>query len=120
MFDNIGRFNRIDLADKLLHKEHKLSYIFYNQLIVIIFIMLGLVLFYQSWMNLVKRQLTRFSLDALILLYVRVFRGEQQLRKAKRLLSDKPERLRSIGIIALISGAIAFYQAFNWYLKYLQ
>jgi hypothetical protein len=97
-----------------------MSYSAYNQLIFVIFMVLGLVLFYQSWINLAKKQLTSFSMDALILLYVRVFRGKEQLRRTKRLLSDEPQRLRILGVIAFISGTAAFYQAVNWYLRYLR
>jgi hypothetical protein len=97
-----------------------MAYQTYNQLIFGFFIILALVLFYQSWMNLVKKQLTRFSLDALILAYVRVIRGEQRLKRAQRLLAAEPQRLRSLGIIALLSGIAAVYQAIDWYIKFLK
>lgn len=97
-----------------------MNYETYNQLIFGIFIILALVLFYQSWMNLIKKQLTKFSLDALILAYVRVFRGEKELRRARNLVLNEPQRLRNLGLIALICGIIAVYQAIDWYVKYLR
>jgi hypothetical protein len=97
-----------------------MDYKTYNQLIFGIFTILALVLFYQSWMNLIKKQLTKFSLDALILAYVRVFRGEKELRRARNLVSNEPQRLRNLGLIALISGIIAVSQAIDWYVKYLR
>jgi hypothetical protein len=97
-----------------------MQYTTYNQFIFGMFILLALVLFYQSWMNLIRKQLTKFSLDALILFYVRLVRGEKQRRKTTRLLIDEPQRIRSLGIIALVAGVLALYQAIDWYLRYLR
>jgi len=97
-----------------------MDYKTYNQLIFGIFILLALILFYQSWMNLVKKQLTKFSLDALILAYLRILRGEKQLSRARKSVTNAPQRLRNLGVIALISGMIAVYQAIDWYVKYLR
>jgi hypothetical protein len=92
----------------------------FNQLVSGIFIILALILFYQSWMNLVKKRFTKFSLDALILAYVRIIRGEKQHQRVRKLLSDDPQRLRNLGVIALISGILAVYQAVDWYVKNLR
>ena len=97
-----------------------MDYQTYNQLIFGIFILLALILFYQSWMNLVKKQITRFSFDALVFAYIRAFRGKQELRRAKKLITAAPQSLRNLGIIALISGVMAVYQAIEWYVKYLR
>ncbi len=57
-----------------------MSFETFNQLWTGLFIVLALVLFYQSWMNLVQKRLTKISFDALILLYLRVFHGEKAVK----------------------------------------
>ncbi len=96
-----------------------MSYETFNWLSFWFFIALTFVLFYQSWLNLVKRQLTNFSLDALILLYVRVVRGKAAVAKAKKLLRKEPKRIRMLGIVALANAFVGVYVAIDLYIKYL-
>ena len=83
----------------------------------ILFLIIALVFFYQSWMNLVKKRLTKFSMDALVLWYLRVFRGKEAVDKANKLFSEEPSRMRTIGILALCSAFTAIYVALEHYLK---
>ena len=96
-----------------------MSYESYNWFVFWFFIALALALFYQSWLNLAKRQLTNFSMDALMFLYLRVKNGKAAVAKAKKLLRNKPKRIQTLGFIALASACAAVYVAVDWYLKYL-
>ncbi|HLO29557.1 MAG TPA: hypothetical protein VK249_10505 [Anaerolineales bacterium] len=97
-----------------------MDYETFNQLVFGFFIILALILFYQSYVNLIKKQLTKFCLDALLLAYLRVRQGEKSLKRAKKLLINEPNRLRTLGIFAFVGGIAAMYQAIAWYIKYLQ
>jgi hypothetical protein len=70
-------------------------------------------------MNLVQKRLTKISFDALVLLYLRILQGEKSIRKAKRLIATEPNRLRILGILALISGILLIYEAMDWYFEFL-
>src|SRR5215217_5276904 len=96
-----------------------MSYESYNGFVFWFFIALALVLFYQSWLNLAKRQLTNFSMDALVFLYLRVKSGKTAVTKAKNLLRKEPKRIQTLGFIALAGGFAAIYVAVDWYLKHL-
>jgi hypothetical protein len=96
-----------------------MSYDSYNWFVFWLFIVLALVLFYQAWMNLVRKQLTKFSIDAILLLYLRVKNGKAASSKAKNLLRKEPKRMQKLGFIAIASALAAIYIASNWYLKYL-
>ena len=96
-----------------------MNYETFNQLTFGLYVLLALVLFYQSWMNLIKKQLTKFSLDALILVYLRIRQGEKSLKRARKLLAIEPNRLRLLGIWALTSGLAFVYLAIELYIKYL-
>src|SRR5215212_5527691 len=96
-----------------------MSYDSYNRFVFLIFIALALALFYQSWLNLAKRQLTGFSMDALMFLYLRVKSGKAAVAKAKNLLRKEPKRIQTLGLIALAGAIAAIYVAVDWYLKHL-
>ena len=96
-----------------------MSYESYNWFVFWIFVALALALLYQSWLNLVKRRLTSFSMDALMFLYLRIVRGEGAVTKAKSLLRKEPKRLQTLGIIALLGAFAAVYVAVDWYLRFL-
>ncbi len=96
-----------------------MSYESYNEFVFWFFIVLALALFYQSWLNLGKRQLTSFSMDALVLLYLRVKSGKAGVAKAKNLLRKEPKRVQTLGFLALASAFAAIYVAADWYLKHL-
>jgi len=96
-----------------------MNYETFNHLTFGLYIAFALVLFYQSWMNLVKKQLTKFSLDALILVYLRIRQGEKSVKRARKLLANETNRLRLLGIWALISGVAFIYFAIDLYIKYL-
>jgi len=96
-----------------------MSYDSYNWFVFWLFIVLALVLFYQAWMNLVKKQLTNFSMDAILLLYLRLKNGKAASSKAKNLLRKEPKRMQRLGFIAIASAMAAIFVASDWYLKYL-
>ena len=60
-----------------------------------------LVFLCQSWINLVKRKTTTFSLDAIVLFLISVLGGKKRAKRA-RILSRDPVRIKRIGIMALI------------------
>jgi hypothetical protein len=92
----------------------------YDKFSVFFFVFLALVLFYQSWMNLAKKQLTNFSMDALVLLYLRVVRGKAAVENAKKLIYKEPSRLRFLGIAAFCCAITAMYVAVDNYQKYFR
>ena len=85
----------------------------FNQLSIWLYIILALILFYQSWMNIAKRQITKFSMDALVLLYIRTLKGKNALRKARDLLNREPNRLCTLGFFALCSALTFIYIAID-------
>ena len=97
-----------------------MDYTTFNQLTFVLYLILALVLLYQSWINLVKKRVTKFSLDAVILAYIRIRRGEESLDRAKRLLINEPNRLRVLGIWALISGIALMYMSIDSYAKFIR
>jgi hypothetical protein len=92
----------------------------FDKFSVYFFFFLALVLFYQSWMNLVEKRLSKFSIDALMFLYLRVFRGKEYSERAKGLLSKEPSRMRTLGIFSLCGAITAIYVAIDLYLKFVQ
>jgi hypothetical protein len=108
-----------DLDRTTIHKEFSVSYLTFNLVTFVFCLVLALVLLYQSWINLVKKRLTRFSLDAAILAYIRFSQGEKGVQKARRLFNSEPNRLRVLGIWALISGVLLMYLSVDSYLRFI-
>ena len=96
-----------------------MDYQTFNKLTFGLCIMFAFVLFYQSWMNIVKKQFTKFSMDALMLAYLKTRRGQKSVDRAKKMFITEPNRLRSLGIFALISGILLVYLSIDSYIKYL-
>jgi hypothetical protein len=92
----------------------------FDMLSVVLFVILAMILFYQSWMNLIKVQITKFSLDALLLLYLQIFRGKKSAKSSRELLSKDPHKLRMLGIFSLCGAITACYVAFDLYNKYIR
>jgi len=95
-----------------------MSYETFNQFSLWLYIVLALILFYQSWMNIVKRQITKVSMDALVLLYIRTLKGKNAYQRAKELLIREPNRIRMLGFFALCIGITFTYIAIDTYIKY--
>jgi len=96
-----------------------MDYQTYNWFSFYFFITLAIVMFYQTYINLAVKKVSGFGLDGLALLYIRLAKGLSAFRKAQKLLSKDPKRIRFFGFYALISALIAIYLAFDLYSKYL-
>jgi hypothetical protein len=92
----------------------------FDKFSVFVFCFIAFVFFYQSWMNLAKKQLTKFSMDALVLMYIQAVRGKSASEKAKKLLYQEPSKLRNLGIAALCCAVTAIYIAVDIYQKYVR
>ena len=94
-----------------------MAYETYHNVSLVIFILLAVLLFYQSWVNLARHQLTKFCFDALLLLYIRARFGEGASKKTKKLFVQDLSRLQTLGFSALIGGVVFIYKAIDIYLK---
>jgi hypothetical protein len=84
------------------------------------FVVLTAILFYQSWVNIVYKKLTKFSFDALMLFYLRVIRGKNFAINAMRLFEKEPNRIRTLGIYAFCGAIAGIYITIDWYFHYLR
>ena len=79
------------------------------------FILVAIMLFYQSYINIVKKQYSRLSMDTIMLVVLRLAIGESEVKKAKRDYS----KIQKIGFYALAGGILSIYYAFDWYIRYI-
>jgi hypothetical protein len=84
-----------------------------DQIFVGFYLVTALVFFYQGWKNIFKKQLTSFSLDALLLWYLRKTRGSETAAEAETNLSQDANRMRTLGIVAFCGALLAIYLALN-------
>jgi hypothetical protein len=92
----------------------------YNWFVVFFFILLSVIFFYQSWINLVKKQLTKFSWDTLIFVFLYFARGKNYSDKAKKTIITDPEKMKRLGTAALLRGAASIGMAIFWYINFLR
>lgn len=92
----------------------------FDWFVIWFFIISACILFYQGWMNIVHKNLTRFSFDALMLIYLRIFRGKTAVVNMKKIFTKEPKRIQTLGIFAVCGAFGAIYIALDWYLQYLR
>jgi len=93
--------------------------IVYDWIAFFILLFFTILLLYQSWVNLTKITLTNFSLDALMMLYLRLFRGKKIYERTKRLILQEPKRVKLIGVCTLLAALGGIYVTIEWFLEYL-
>jgi len=96
-----------------------MSYETFNWVSFYFFIALGLLLFFQTYINLVLKKITAFGIDGMTLLYIRALRGQSAVDRARKLLTKETKRIQFFGFAALISGFVSIYEAINLYNMYL-
>jgi hypothetical protein len=99
--------------------REEMSYETFNWVSFYFFIVLGLLLFFQTYINLVLKKITKFGIDEMALLYIRILRGKSVVDRARKLLSKEPKRIQLFGFVALISDFASIYEAIYWYGLYL-
>jgi hypothetical protein len=60
----------------------EISLVKYDWFVVCFFLILSCILFYQGWINLAKKEVTKFFLDAVVLAYLRIIRGKRYVANA--------------------------------------
>ncbi len=97
----------------------KINLLVYDWTAFFILLFFTILLLYQSWVNLIKITLTNFSLDALMMLYLRLFRGKKIYERYKELILKEPKRIKLIGFCTLLAALGGIYVTIDWFLEYL-
>jgi len=80
----------------------------------LVFVILLTVMFiYQSWTNLIKKELSKFSIDALVLFLATSFGGRKYSERARRLSRD-PKRILFFGIYGILGALGGIYGIMTW------
>jgi len=86
-------------------------------LFLAIYILLTLVFIFQAYINFARKELSKFSYDALSLFFATAFGGKQSRQRA-RVLSKDPKRIRRFGVFALLGTAGGIYEIVNWIIRF--
>lgn len=97
-----------------------MSYESFTLLTLGLYLALTAILLYQSWMNLAKKQFTKYSWDALWLISIRARRGKKALSDVKKLFTQEPNRMRVFGLVSFLQGCVSFYLAIEWYMEHFR
>jgi hypothetical protein len=96
--------------------EQIMSYENFNWFTVGSFIVLALMAFVQSYVNIAKNQFSNFFIDAAMLLFLSISKGKSAVNREKRNI----QKIHRIGYLTLAGGLLSLYYAIDWYVKYIK
>lgn len=88
-----------------------------NWMFLILFFLIALISFYQSWENLVNKKFSKFSFDAMILALINRY-GDKRTQKRAKISTRDPNRILVLGIYSLLLGIGAMYEIIRWFTKF--
>jgi len=84
----------------------------------IFLITLSLLFFYQAWENIIKKTISKYSFDALILFLSNKFANPTNRANTQRVSKDRT-RLFLLGMFCLLVSIKGFIESYSWMMKYL-
>jgi hypothetical protein len=84
---------------------------------LIFFCLITVMLLYEAWVNIILKKVSKYSIDALLVILARKF-GTRKTKKNAFVFPRNKLEIVILGIWALLAGLKGIQEIINWFSKY--
>ena len=113
--DQGGIRNEAFIKEMIMNLYYYLS----NFIFCLLMVSLGIVFIHGGIQNVFLKRLSKYSLDAIAILFVRVYSGKKAIQEVKNKILEDQKLLYFYGIFAIINGILLLYRGVKCSLNFL-